>query len=213
VEITWLGHACFRLKGRDATVLTDPFGKHLGYSLGRPSANIVTVSHSHPGHHFADAVNGTPKIIRAPGEYEVAGVLITGIATYHDAEGGKKRGRNVAYLIEMEDVVVCHLGDLGHVPTSEQTEEMGNVDVLLIPVGGANTINATEASETISLIEPKIVIPMHYRTSGTARLDLDPLDKFLKEMGVKETTSQPKLTVTKSSLPEVTQVLLLDPRS
>ncbi|TAK32818.1 MAG: lactamase [Chloroflexota bacterium] len=211
MEITWLGHASFRLKGREATVITDPYSPTLGYAIGKPAATIVTVSHQHPGHSYTAAVGGEPHIVDGPGEYEIAGVFITGIATYHDTERGQLRGRNTVFLIELDEVTVCHLGDLGHVPSAEQTETMNNVDVLLIPVGGKNSLNATGACETISLLEPKIVIPMHYKTEAV-KAELDPLDKFLKEMGVKEAAPQPKLSVSKSSLPAQTTVVLLEPR-
>ncbi len=211
MEITWLGHSCFRIKGKEAAVVTDPYEKNIGYSLGRPAANIVTVSHGHSQHDNIDGVGGSPKVISGPGEYEIANVLITGIRTFHDAEGGEKRGKNTVYLIEIDEVMVCHLGDLGHVPTSEQAEEMSNVDVLLVPVGGLTTMDAAAASETISLLEPKIVIPMHYKTE-VLKGELEPLGRFLKEMGLKEITPQPKLVVTKQSLPAHTQVVVLDYR-
>ena len=211
MEITWLGHSCFRLKGRDVTVVTDPYSPETGYTIGKPAANIVTVSHQHPGHNFASAVSGDPHVVDGPGEYEIAGVFITGIAAYHDKERGQRLGRNTVFLIELDEITVCHLGDLGHVPSAEQTESMNNIDVLLIPIGGGNSLDATSASETISLLEPKIVIPMHYKTEAV-KAELEPVEKFLKEMGVKEAVQQPKLTVSKSSLPAQTTVVLLEPR-
>lgn len=209
MEITWLGQSCFRIKGKDATVITDPYDRSLGYTLGKPTAEIVTISHDHPDHNYVEGVGGEPMVITGPGEYEVANVLITGIRTYHDANGGKERGKNTVYLFEEEDITVCHLGDLGHVPTSQQVEAMTNVDILLIPVGGTYTIDAAQATETISLIEPKIVIPMHFQTEAL-KFKLDPVEKFLKEMGLKEVTPQAKLNVTRNSLPDQTQVIVLD---
>lgn len=211
MEITWLGHACFRIKSRDATIVTDPYDKSVGYQMGKVSADIVTVSHGHFDHNNVAAVAGEPKIISGPGEYEIKGVMITGIQTFHDTEQGKKRGKNTVYLIETEDLVVCHLGDLGHVLTAEQVEEMSNVDILMVPVGGNYTINAAQAAEVISLIEPRIVIPMHYKTD-VVKLEIDPVDKFLREMGIKSIQPQPKLTVSKNSLPEESQVVLLEYR-
>jgi L-ascorbate metabolism protein UlaG (beta-lactamase superfamily) len=210
MEITWLGHSCFRLRGREGAVVTDPIARKGGAS-SRLNADVVTISHQHPGHSQLSSIAGQPRVLSGPGEYEVAGIMIVGIATYHDAERGKKRGKNTAYVVELDDVVVCHLGDLGHVPTSDQLSQMRNVDVLLIPVGGGATIDATQAVEVISLIEPRLVIPMHFRVGETDQT-LDPVDKFLREMGVAGAEPQPRATVTKATLPESTQVVVLEPR-
>jgi len=209
MEISWLGHSCFRIKGKQATVITDPYPPDLGYSLGKLTANIVTVSHQHPGHFYVQGINDEPRLITGPGEYEIGGVLITGIATFHDQERGQKRGKNTVYLMEVDEVSVCHLGDLGHVLTAEQVEEIDDVDVLLLPVGGVSTINAPMAAEIVRQIEPKAVVPMHYKTEALSR-ELEPVDRFLKEIGVKEINSQQKLSFTKSNLPISTQVFLLD---
>ena len=213
MDITWLGHSCFRLRGRDAAAVTDPCAKSTGYSIGRPAADIVTVSHDHPGHNNVAAIPGSPHIVRGPGEFEISGVLIMGIRTYHDEEHGSHLGRNTAYVLDVDDVRICHLGDLGHVPTPEQVEELGSVDILLAPVGGSNTIDASAAVATVSLLEPKLVIPMHYQTPA-AKAELDPLDRFLKEMGAPTALQerQPKLSVTKSTLPHETKVQVLDYR-
>ena len=212
MEITWLGHSCFKIKGSQATVITDPYSPDLGYSLGKPAAQIVTVSHQHPGHSYVQGVGDQPKVISGPGEYEISGSLIIGMATFHDGEGGKKRGKNTVYLIEVDDLAVCHLGDLGHVLSTQQVEEIGNVDVLLVPVGGVSTIGATTAAAIVRQLEPKVVIPMHYKTPALKR-ELETVDRFLKEMGVKEFASRPSLTLNKTSLPLSTQVLLLDYRN
>ncbi len=209
MDISWLGHSCFRIRGSQATVITDPYSPTLGYSLGKPTAHIVTVSHQHPGHSYVQGIDGEPRLVTGPGEYEISDVLIIGIATFHDAEGGRKRGRNTVYLMEVGGVSVCHLGDLGHVLTAEQVEEIDNVDVLLLPVGGVSTINAPMAAEVVRQLEPKVVIPMHYKTQAL-NWELEPVDRFLKEIGVKQATSQPKLSFTKPSLPDSTQVFLLD---
>jgi L-ascorbate metabolism protein UlaG (beta-lactamase superfamily) len=208
-DITWLGHSCFRIKGREATIITDPYDSKVGYDLGRPKADIVTISHDHHDHNFVQGIKGEPKVIAGPGEYEISDVLITGIRTYHDEENGQKRGKNTVYLIEMEGVTFCHLGDLGHVLTTEQVEAMEKVDVLFIPVGGFYTINAAQAAEVISELEPKIVIPMHYLTKEVD-MPIDPVDKFAKEIGLKNVEPQEKLTVKSSSLPEEMQVVILE---
>jgi len=209
MDISWLGHSCFKIKGSHATVITDPYPPSLGYSLGKPTARIVTVSHQHSGHSYVQGIGGEPRLVTRPGEYEISGVLIIGIATFHDADRGEKRGKNTVYLMEVDEVLVCHLGDLGHVLTAGQVEEIGNVDVLLLPVGGVSTINASMAAEVVRQLEPKVVVPMHYKTLALSR-DLEPVEGFLKEVGVKQVEPQSKLSLTKSSLPLSTQVSLLE---
>src|SRR6266581_1532395 len=207
MEISWLGHSCFQLRGRNVTLITDPFSPQLGYSLGKISSPIVSVSHDHPGHNYASGVGGNPRIVRGPGEYEISDVLITGVASYHDNKRGQELGRNTIYVIHMDDLVICHLGDLGHILQEEQLEEVADADVLLIPIGGQHTINAAQAAEVISQVEPHIVIPMHYRVSGGE--SPNPLDTFCREMGVETANILPKLTVTRSNLPSETQVVIL----
>lgn len=209
MEINWLGHSCFKIKGKQATVITDPYTPDIGYTLGKQSATIVTVSHQHPGHNCTTVINGEPHPVTGPGEYEISNVLIIGLASYHDNEKGMLRGKNTIYLIEMDDITICHLGDLGHPLTDAQTEEMGNVDILMLPVGGFSTINASTAAAIVRQIEPKIVLPMHYGTPLLKR-ELDPVEKFLKEIGTHDIAPQPKLTVTKNNLPLIMQVNLLE---
>ncbi len=209
MEISWLGHSCFRIRGSHAIVVTDPYSPSLGYSLGKPTARIVTVSHQHSGHSYTQGIGGEPRQVTGPGEYEISGVLIIGIAAFHDADRGRERGKNTVYLMEVDEVSVCHLGDLGHVLTAEQVEEIGSVDVLLLPVGGVSTINAPMAAEVVRQLEPKVIVPMHYKTSALSR-ELEPVERFLKEIGVNQVESQPKLSLTRSSLPVSTQVFLLD---
>jgi L-ascorbate metabolism protein UlaG (beta-lactamase superfamily) len=211
MEIQWLGHSCFRLRSRDATIITDPPERSSGYNLSSLNADIVTISHQHPGHNAVSVCSGSPRIVEGPGEYEVAGILIAGVRTYHDAKQGAERGRNTAFVIEIEDLRVCHLGDLGHIPTAQQTEAMSEIDILLTPVGGHSTIDAAAAAEVVSLLEPKVVIPMHYQTQQS-KAELDSLEPFLKQMGVMESSPQARLQVTPSSLPGQTQVVVLEPR-
>jgi len=209
MEITWYGHACFRLRDRSATVVTDPYDQSIGYTLPRVRADIVTVSHHHADHNYVSGVKGGPKVVDGPGEYEIQGVFVTGIATFHDRKKGAQRGRNTVFLFEFDGLTICHLGDLGHVPTQAQVEALSDVDVLLIPVGGVSTIGAPQAAEIISLLEPKVVIPMHYKTKAlTAKLAS--VDRFLQEMGLKKLAAQESLKVTGSTLPEETQIVLLD---
>ena len=211
MEISWLGHSCFQLRGKNATMITDPFSPQLGLSLGKISAPIVTISHDHSGHNFAAGVGGNPRVVHGPGEYEISDVLITGVASYHDTKRGQERGRNTIYVIHMDDLIICHLGDLGHILQEEQLEEVADADILLIPIGGQNTINAAQAAEVISQVEPRIIIPMHYQPS-TGDMP-DPLDKFCREMGIETLNTQPKLVITRSTLPAETQVVILSSRS
>lgn len=211
MEISWLGHSCFHLRGKNVTLITDPFSPQLGHSLGKVSAPIVTISHNHPGHNSAESISGDPRIVRGPGEYEISDVLITGVASYHDDKHGQELGRNTIYIIHMDDLVICHLGDLGHVLQEEQLEEVADADILLVPIGGQHTINAAQAAEVISQVEPHIVIPMHYsHPTGDAP---NSLDKFCREMGIEAINPQPKLSMTRSTLPAETQVVVLSIRS
>ncbi|MBA7680689.1 hypothetical protein ES703_89010 [subsurface metagenome] len=209
MEITWLGHSCFRIKGKDAIVITDPCHPSLGYTLGKLQADIVTLSHFHPGHSYSEAITSEFKEIKGPGEYELKGIFITGIATFHDSEQGNKLGRNTVYVLEMDGITLCHMGDLGHLPASQLMEAIGDVDVLFLPVGGVSTIAGSTAAEIVRHLSPKIVMPMHYKTSAEVR-DLQPVDRFLTELGIKEMVSQPKLSINRSTLPTSTQVTILD---
>ena len=209
MDITWLGHSCFRLKGKTTTVVTDPFDKTAGYHLGKITADIVTTSYDHPRHSSASGIGGDPKVLRGPGEYEIGGVFIYGIQTFRDTEKGRTRGKNTIYLMTIDDIKICHLGDLGHVLSSALVEEISDTDILLVPVGGKTIINASAAAEIMNLVQPRIVIPMHYKTSATT-VELDTLDPFLKEVGVKEASLLPKLTITKATLPIETEVKVLN---
>jgi L-ascorbate metabolism protein UlaG (beta-lactamase superfamily) len=211
MEIVWLGHSCFRIRGREATVVTDPCPPASGYSIGKPTADIVTISHGHPNHSHVKAVSGHPIVLTNAGEYEIHGAFISGIATYHDDQRGAERGRNLAYVIEMEDIKVCHLGDLGHTPTAEQMEDMVGSDVLLVPVGGGTTIDGAKAAEIANMLEAKLVIPMHYQTESH-KDGLEKAERFLKEMEVKAIEPQPKLSVNRTQVPTDTQVVVLDYR-
>ena len=209
MDITWLGHSCFRIKGKEVTVITDPYHPNLGYTLSKLQADIVTLSHFHPGHCYTEAITSEFKEVKGPGEYELKGTFITGIATWHDDVQGQKLGKNTVYLLEMDGMALCHLGDLGHLPSSELVEDVGDIDVLFLPVGGVSTIGGSKAAEIVRRLTPKVVIPMHYKTATLAN-ELEPVDKFLKEAGVKETVPQSKLSVNRSNLPTSTQVVILD---
>ena len=187
MEITWYGHSCFRLTERSlATVVADPFdSKSIGYSPLRLKADIVTVSHDAPGHNYAEAVKGTSHVITGPGEFEIGGVFITGVQTDGAGSGKKAKDqvRNTLYVFDYDGLTVAHLGDLKQVPTQAEVEAMGNVNVALVPVGGGGGLSAAKAAEVVSMLEPNIVVPMHYSTPD-AKVPLDTLNKFLKEMGL-----------------------------
>jgi L-ascorbate metabolism protein UlaG (beta-lactamase superfamily) len=221
MEITWFGHSCFRLMERGmAAVVTDPYDDSLGYPTLRLKADIVTVSHDAPGHNNVEAVKGDSRSLTGPGEYEIGGVFITGIPTVkpQPGEANKKKKSaetaltNTVYVFDYDGLTVAHLGDLDHVPTQAQIEALGAVDVALVPVGGGGGLNAAQAAEVISLIEPSIVVPMHYRTDEGSR-SLDPVSKFLKEMGLGTVKPEPLLKVTKSGLPDETHVVVLEPKT
>lgn len=209
MEITWLGHSCFRLKGKQATVITDPVPPQTGYSFSRIGADVVCLSHQKPEEAGLERISGEPYVVCGPGEYEIHNVLIIGVPCYQDDAKGSIRGKNTAYALEIEELSICHLGSLGHLLTDEQIETIGNVDILLIPVGGNITINAAQAARLIRTIEPKIVIPMHYKTPAVD-MEIDGVEKFLSETGSQGMAPLPKLNITKSNLPLSMQVYLLD---
>ncbi|GAC1640895.1 MAG: MBL fold metallo-hydrolase [Candidatus Dormibacteraceae bacterium] len=210
MDVTWLGHGCFRLRGRSAAVVTDPFPPSIGLRLPKLDGDLVTVSHEHENHNYTQVMRDAYEI-RGPGEYEVAGVSVIGVPTFHDAEKGAKHGRNTVYLIEIDDVRICHLGDLGHALDDAEAEAIASPDVLLVPVGGHTAINAAQAAEIVRQLEPRFVVPMHYRIPGL-KLELDPLDRFLKEMAVTASEPQPKLTLQASSGEYETKVVVLEPK-
>jgi L-ascorbate metabolism protein UlaG (beta-lactamase superfamily) len=209
LDITWFGHSCFRIKGKEVTVVTDPCSPDTGFSYNKIKADLVTISHSHPGHSYRDGLDGEFREIKSPGEYELKGVFITGIASFHDENGGSEKGKNNIFLIEIEGVTFCHLGDIGHLPATQVEEELGEVGVLFVPVGGVSTIDGTKAATLVRSLSPKVVIPMHYKTPQATH-ELESVDKFLKNFSTKDIVPQPKLTVNKSNLPLTTQIVLLE---
>ncbi len=214
MEITWYGHSCFRLTERSlATVVTDPFdSSYAGYEPLKLRADIVTISHNAPGHNYLSAVKGIEHTITGPGEFEIGGVFITGVQTNGHT---KKEGelRNTLYVFDYNGLTIAHLGDLARVPSQSEIEDLGAVNIALVPVGGGGSLNAAKAAEVISLLSPKIVIPMHYATPATGKtaMKLDPLTKFFKEMGLTGIQSLPSLKISGvSSLSEETRVIVLD---
>lgn len=210
MDIDWFGQSCFRVREGSVTVVTDPHDKSIGYTLPRVRADLVTVSHDAPGHANVAAIKGDPKVLTRPGEYEVRGIFVTGIQTWRGPGAkGEAKEENTVFVFEFGDLTACHLGDLSRVLTQAQVESMPNIDVLMVPVGGGGALDSDKAAEVISQLEPRIVIPMHYQTPYVT-LSLDPLSKFLKEMGVADQVPLETLRVTRSQLPNESQVVVLE---
>jgi L-ascorbate metabolism protein UlaG (beta-lactamase superfamily) len=215
MEIKYLGHSSFCIKGKSATVVTDPFSQE-ATGLKFPKhieANLVTVSHHHADHNATDEVDGSPFVIDGPGEYDVKGVSVIGFPSFHDAQKGLERGLNTMYRIEMDGLSMVHLGDLGHMLSTEEVELLDGVDILFVPVGGIYTIDAAIAKAITTEIEPKIVIPMHYMREGLdtrAFAGLSPVSNFLKELGKEEVPAVAKLSITREKLPELMQVVIFE---
>jgi L-ascorbate metabolism protein UlaG (beta-lactamase superfamily) len=211
MEITWYGHSCFRLTERGlATVVTDPFDHRVtGFEALKLKADIVTISHEAPGHSFANGVKGKTHVLTGPGEYEIGGVFITGVQTNGHGKRGADEPLNTLYVFDYDGVTIAHLGDIRRVPRQTEIEALGTVHVALVPVGGGGGLNAAKAAEVVSLLEPGILIPMHYHTPAS-QVKLAPLDKFLKEIGLGEVEAVDSLKVTRSSLPEETKVVVLN---
>ncbi|HEX9675498.1 MAG TPA: MBL fold metallo-hydrolase [Anaerolineales bacterium] len=213
MELTWHGLSCFRMRERGmATVVTDPYSPNLGLPPLKLKADLVTVSHDAPGHNFVKGIKGQRLVIQGPGEFEVGNVFVTGISMASQENRKNGAGPNTLYLFDFDGLTVAHLGDLSYVPSQSQIEDLGAVDVALVPVGGGGALAPGEAAEIISLIEPSIVIPMHYKT-GAETLKLGSVSRFLSEMGLSKLQPQPDLKVTKSALSDSTQVLLLEMES
>jgi L-ascorbate metabolism protein UlaG (beta-lactamase superfamily) len=214
MDITWYGLSCFRIIERGMiSVVTDPYDPKLGLGELKLRADVVTVSHDAPGHNHPKSVKIARRVIDGPGEYEIGGVFITAIRMKSKASKKKEKeasDSNLLCVFDYGDVSVAHLGDLDSVPSQAQIEDLGAVDVALVPVGGGGALSPSEAAEVISLIEPSIVIPMHYKT-GKEKMDLGDVSGFLKEMGIEEPDPLESLSVTKSSLTDETQVIVLEP--
>jgi len=216
MTIIWHGHSFFQIliprKEISVKIAIDPYDEQIGLKPPSLEADILLITHNHHDHNNIKAIKGTPFLISGPGEYEIKGVFIQGIFSFHDNAQGKERGENTIYTLESEGIKVCHLGDLGQKElTDEQLEKIGNVDILMIPIGGVYTISAKEATKVISQIEPKIVIPMHYQIPKL-KIKLESLDKFLKMMGIKSPEVSKKISISQKNLPtEGMKVIILKP--
>lgn len=214
MEIKYLGHASFLLKTKTAKIITDPFDpKATGLKFPKEDADIVTVSHTHADHNAVSQVGGNPLVLDWPGEYEKNGARIFGYKTFHDAKQGAERGENIVFKFEMEGLGILHCGDLGHVPSEKLIERLGEIHILMIPVGGFYTVSAAEASQIISKIEPAIVIPMHFNRPELKQetyQNLTPLSTFLSEMGVENVAPEKKLTITRDQIGEDMRIVVLE---
>jgi len=211
MQIQFWGQSCFRFKGKEISLVTDPFGPSLGLKTLRLSADIVTVSHGHDDHNFIKGVAGEqrkePFVIKAPGEYEVGGAFVLGIPSRHGGKGGK----NTIFIIKMDGLSVVHLGDLGGKLSDKQLEEINGADVAFVPMGGTYTLDPQEAVAVVNQIEPRVVIPMHYQLPGL-KVDLKPVEAFLKEIGQENVKPEPRLVISKENLPIETTVVVLKKR-
>lgn len=217
MQIIWQGHACFQIaatpaKNSQIRIVIDPYSEEIGFKLPKLEADIVLSTHSHYDHNNVKAVSGSPFIIEGPGEYEVKGVFVQGVPSWHDEKEGSLRGSNTIYTIDVEDLRLCHLGDFGQTElTSEQLEKIGDVDILMIPVGGVYTVDAKGALKIMSQIEPKITLPMHYALPKL-KVKIEGVDKFLKAVGVKRLEPEAKLSIKKKDLSEEeAKIVLLKP--
>lgn len=217
MNIFWHGQSCFQIlasrnRGEQISIVIDPFPEDIGLKLPKMEADILLVTHEHPDHNNIKAVSGNPFLIEGPGEYDVKDVILEGIPSFHDSSQGRERGANVIYTIKTEDLKICHLGDFGQKElTEEQVEKIGEIDVLMIPVGGIYTISAKESFKIMGQLKPKITIPMHYAIPKL-KVKLDSLDKFLKTFGIKSLTPEKKLSIKKKDLsPEEAKIIVLKP--
>ncbi len=212
MEITYIGHSCFKVKGKTATLVIDPFDAKIGLKMPKLKCDVLLNTHDHFDHTNNDACSDYKLLINSPGEYEVNDVYIQGFKTFHDDKQGEERGINTIYLIDIDGFSILHLGDLGHELDKSLLEKLPDIHVLMIPVGGFYTISASQAVKVISSIDPHMIVPMHYKVQGSTLDDLDTLDKFLDEMGVENTVQKlDKLTLTtKADFAEEQQVIVLN---
>jgi len=216
MDIYYLGHSSFRIKGKNAAVVTDPYSSSIfKFRYPKVETDIVTISHQHEDHNNLGAFSSSPFTADLPGEYEVKGVSIFGFPSYHDDKKGAERGANTIFLIEIDGLRVCHVGDLGETPSDKVLEEILGSDILMVPVGGKAVLTPKEASDLVSKIEPLIILPMHYKTAETDEyLDgFSELNEFLSQMGAEEAEKLDKLSISKDKLPTETKVVVLERKS
>ena len=207
MEIAWLGHSCVRVRSGGTTLIADPYGKSVGLTMGPQRADIVTISHDHPHHSHREAVTGGPRVLRGPGEYEIANFYITGMGT--DRGDGEGTNVNTVFTFQAEELSLCHLGDLNRMLSPRQLDVLGHTDVLFVPSGGFCTIDTPRLAQIVNLVGPKIVVPLHYRSDGV-RVELLPVEAFLDDMGVDDAKRVATLNVTATSLPRELSLVLLE---
>jgi L-ascorbate metabolism protein UlaG (beta-lactamase superfamily) len=208
MEIDWLGHSAVRIRSGDTTVITDPYADSLGMTMPRHKADIVTVSHDHPHHAQISAVDGAPRVLDGPGEFEVADFFISGMGTRRDSPDAPRQ-INTVYTLHAEGLTVCHLGDLNHRLTPGQAQEINETDVLLVPGGEVCTIGIERVAELVNLIHPRVMVPIHYKTQGVT-VELGGLDPLLSELGVTGVGAQRRLVVSATTLPRELEVVALE---
>jgi L-ascorbate metabolism protein UlaG (beta-lactamase superfamily) len=213
VDISWLGHACIRIRAQQTYVIMDPCDKESGYDMGRPVADLVTISNPDPHHSNIKGVRGEPLAVDGPGEYEVKGVQVTGVATFlNPPEDETPTARNTVFVVEAEEVHLAHLGGLGAPLTAEQTRELTGVDILIVPLSGSEGFGVNEAARTVRALEPSVVIPVLYPTSGAGADKDGPLQQFISGVGVEPESAEARVTLLRRGLPETLQMMLLEPR-
>jgi len=217
MNIVWKGQSCFQIssspsKNGQVSIVIDPFDKETGLKVPKLQADILLITHDHHDHNNVGAVSGEFLLIDGPGEYDIKEVVIEGIASFHDNSQGKEKGINTIYIIETEEIRICHLGDLGQKElTTEQLDKIGDVDILMIPIGGTYTINSDEAIKIMAQIEPRVIIPMHYHIPNL-KIKLDKIDNFLKRLGIKKIETLPKLSIKKKDISaEEVKIIQLEP--
>lgn len=216
--IRYLGHSSFKVRGSEGAVITDPYdNKAVGLELPRMSAEVVTVSHDHDDHNAADRVQGTsdrkePFVIDKPGEYEASGVSVIGVQSFHDDKEGSERGDNIIYVFKLDDIWVCHLGDLGHTLSNSQIKQIGQIDVLMVPVGGKYTVGPKKALKVIESLSPSLVIPMHYKQKGMNEQfdELVTVDEFLEKAALNGVERLDKISLSKTNLPDEMEVIVME---
>jgi len=213
VKVKWLGHSCFLVTSKGGVrIITDPYavGEGINYSPIKETADIVVVSHDHDDHSNVSAIQGRPEVVRGGGTKTVQGIQFKGIATYHDASHGNQRGPNTVFCFTVDNMKLCHLGDLGHVLSPGQVHEISAVDILFAPVGGFFTIDASAASQVCDQLKPKVVIPMHFKTPGCA-YPIAGVEDFLKGKKNVRRVRSSEVEFEREKLPAATEIVLLQP--
>lgn len=210
MRIKWLGHSCFLITNkRGINILTDPFDDTLGYKMTKEKINIITISHEHYDHNNTMGIKGKPVVLKGSVNRDTHKMIFKGISSYHDSVYGKHRGNNTIFIIKTDEMVLCHLGDLGHLLENSQLEEINRVDILFIPVGGYYTLNHLQADQVIEQLKPKVVFPMHYKTDAI-KWSIDPLSFFLDKKDNIKTIGENSFEIEAGMLPEKTTIYVLD---